>query len=385
MATWYRRPGNRAALRLIATLAAGGIAGAVLWGGFNVVLDATNKLDFCVLCHEMRDTVFEEYKKTVHYSNKTGVRAVCADCHVPKSGIAKLLAKAAASRELYHWIVGTIDTKEKFAAKRLSLAQDVWDEMAATDSRECRSCHTTAAMRFDLHPEAAKPMKQGLDEGQTCIDCHKGIAHTKPDMTSLSQTALQTLQARAARVDVAAKRLYPIAIKSFFLEPEAPKPAGRLLASAELNVLGNRADMVQIGIEGWQQQGVNQVIYALPGKRIFVAALEMATVARLEIRETVTDSLTGQAWRRVSLTGWVKKDNLVADRKELWDYAAQLYLATCSNCHRLPRPDQFAANQWIGTLKDMKLNSNLSDDQLRLVQNYLQMHAKDVAAPPAGR
>jgi hypothetical protein len=45
-----------------------------------------------------------------------------------------------------HYITGSIDTKEKFEAKRYELAKRVWTYMKANDSRECRHCHTTAKM-----------------------------------------------------------------------------------------------------------------------------------------------------------------------------------------------------------------------------------------------
>ncbi len=61
----------------------GGAAGVIFWGGFNTFMEYTNTLGFCVGCHEMNDTVFPEYKKTVHFTNRTGVRVICSDCHVP--------------------------------------------------------------------------------------------------------------------------------------------------------------------------------------------------------------------------------------------------------------------------------------------------------------
>lgn len=93
------------------------------------------------LPHEMRDNVYEEYVQTVHYNNRTGVRATCPDCHVPKEWIYKVKRKIQATNELYHKALGSIDTREKFEAKRLELARHVWDAMKETDSRECRNCH----------------------------------------------------------------------------------------------------------------------------------------------------------------------------------------------------------------------------------------------------
>ena len=71
--------------------------GVVFWGGFNWAMEATNTEAFCVGCHEMKDNVFAEYRNTVHYSNKTGVRATCPDCHVPKEWGHKVVRKIQAS------------------------------------------------------------------------------------------------------------------------------------------------------------------------------------------------------------------------------------------------------------------------------------------------
>ena len=165
-----------------AILVAGGIGGVVFWGGFNTFMEYTNTLQFCVSCHEMDQLVFQEYKKTIHYTNRTGVRVICSDCHVPKEWTPKLIRKIQATNELFHKILGSIDTPEKFEAKRLEMAENVWASMEATDSRECRNCHSFEAMDFEkqrrrvrkIHPEAMR-------EGKTCIDCHKGIAHKLPE------------------------------------------------------------------------------------------------------------------------------------------------------------------------------------------------------------
>lgn len=153
-------------------------AGIIFWGGFNTAMEATNTLNFCISCHEMKDNVYQEYKTTIHYQNRTGVRATCSDCHVPKSWIHKVVRKIKASRELYHKALGTIDTPEKFDKKRLELATNVWRAMKETDSRECRNCHTINSMNPEFQrPRARKQHMTAMKAGQTCIDCHKGIAH----------------------------------------------------------------------------------------------------------------------------------------------------------------------------------------------------------------
>ncbi|MBP9735632.1 MAG: NapC/NirT family cytochrome c [Rhodoferax sp.] len=162
-------------------LTVGFLTGVFFWGGFNTALEATNSMEFCISCHEMRDNVYQEYKKTIHYTNRTGVRAVCSDCHVPKDWTHKMVRKVQASAEVWGKLMGTIDTREKFEANRLRLAEHEWARMKANDSRECRNCHSFDGMDTEKQKvRGAKMHKIAQDDKQTCIDCHKGIAHQKP-------------------------------------------------------------------------------------------------------------------------------------------------------------------------------------------------------------
>jgi cytochrome c-type protein NapC len=181
---WFTRPSVLIGQGYL--LMIGGFAGIIFWGGFNTAMEATNTMEFCVSCHEMRDTVYEEYKTSVHYKNASGVRAICSDCHVPHEWLPKMVRKVQASNEIYHKLMGSIDTPEKFEAKRLQLATHVWDTMKANDSHECRNCHSWDAMDFDKQRARSREKMEpvalghGTADGSTCIDCHKGIAHKLP-------------------------------------------------------------------------------------------------------------------------------------------------------------------------------------------------------------
>jgi cytochrome c-type protein NapC len=175
---------------------AGAAFAGVGWAGFSTVVERTNTLDFCISCHEMKAFVYEDYAKTGHYENHSGVRAICADCHVPRALVPKLWRKVQATfGEVPHHLLGTIDTEEKFEARRALMAERVWATMKANDSRECRECHTASAMVLaDQKPRARGQHEDALTTGETCIDCHKGIAHRLPASAEPDEPAEESFE-----------------------------------------------------------------------------------------------------------------------------------------------------------------------------------------------
>ena len=167
----------------------GFIGGIVFWGAFNTIMEFTNREKFCTGCHVMRDNVYQEIQPTIHFTNRSGVRAKCADCHVPHDWTFKMARKMQASKEVWGFIFGTISTREKFVAKRRELAEREWARFKANDSLECRNCHEFQSMDFtrqskrgaDAHSTSLAARSNNAAD-KTCIDCHKGIAHRLPDM-----------------------------------------------------------------------------------------------------------------------------------------------------------------------------------------------------------
>jgi len=187
-ATWlWRRPRHW----FLLGIPAGGllmlIVGVAVAGGFVGALKIASSDRFCTSCHEM-NAPFQELTHTVHFSNELGIRAGCADCHVPPTFLPGLMRHMAAILEGWGHLRGELDTPAKYESHRMELAQKVWMEMKAKDSAECRSCHLTAEMAATSHlsPSATAAaispatMHQWMAASYTCIDCHKGIAHTLP-------------------------------------------------------------------------------------------------------------------------------------------------------------------------------------------------------------
>jgi cytochrome c-type protein NapC len=185
---WVRTATRPPVTLSLAFLTLGGfVAGVLFWGGFNTALEHTNTEAFCTSCHEMKTNVFEELKGTIHYANRSGVRATCPDCHVPHQWTDKIARKMQASKEVWGHIFGSIDTRDKFLDLRRHLAEHEWARMKANDSLECRNCHSAQSMDVSKqNPRAAAAHEKDLFTGQkTCIDCHKGIAHKLPNMQAV--------------------------------------------------------------------------------------------------------------------------------------------------------------------------------------------------------
>lgn len=383
--TWLRTPSGVLSSGFL--LAIGVLIGAIGLFGANAAIEHTETTEFCVSCHDLAPA-FEEYKHSVHYSNASGVQAGCADCHVPKPFIPMVVDHYLALGELYSAWKGTIDTAEKYEAHRLEMAERVWDYMKETDSRECRNCHSEHAMDFTKQtPEAAKTMQAGFEKGETCIDCHKGIAHKLPDMSQGYKKTFEELQALAASEGAAADDLYALVTKPYYASAEDAKAGeganGQLLAATHVKVLERDGDALKIRVDGWQQDQVDKVIYEMRGQRIFSATANADAVERIERHATETDPATDLVWHQVSLEGWVDKTDLISDLDAMWAYGAEMNNASCGICHSAVPPEHQLANQWIGTLKAMERFITLDKEQYRFLQKYMQMHASDTGGAGA--
>jgi cytochrome c-type protein NapC len=172
-----KKPSAKYSLGLLMT---GFISGILFWGGFNTGMEATNTMDFCISCHEMHDNVYQEYKKTIHYSNRTGVRAACSDCHVPKDWTHKMIRKIQASREVWGKLTGTIDTKEKFEAKRLVLAEREWARMKAPTRANAATATASRAWTPRGRKRAALRCTRSHRKKSRPVSIATRVLHNKP-------------------------------------------------------------------------------------------------------------------------------------------------------------------------------------------------------------
>lgn len=157
--------------------------GAAALGSVNWVVHQTSTTGFCFACHSHQQFIRPEYEASTHFKNAVGVRAGCSDCHLPHDNWFELMyTKALVSTDIVGELAGKLGTKEKYEARRGEMAQKVWKQMLANDSKFCRGCHSFQAM--DIQAQGGMPARmhtKAMKDGMTCIECHRGIVHTLPE------------------------------------------------------------------------------------------------------------------------------------------------------------------------------------------------------------
>ena len=157
--------------------------GAVALGVTNYTLHATSTTEFCYTCHSHEQFIKPEYEASSHFSNASGVRAECADCHLPQDDwFAYVWTKAVVSLDIVPELMGKLDTAEKYEAHRAEMAESVWRDFKENDSKYCRTCHDREAMNPEEQDRrTARRHAKADEDGETCIDCHYGIVHAEPE------------------------------------------------------------------------------------------------------------------------------------------------------------------------------------------------------------
>ncbi len=361
-------------------------AGAVvmalaIWGAWQGV-HYTSTTEFCLSCHSMR-TAGEEYKTSVHFRNASGVRAECKDCHIPPGIVPTLVRKTQALNDLYHTFISpSIDTPEKFTAKRAELAQREWARMSANNSAACQSCHSYEAMDHGKQSaNAAAQMTAAVAKNSNCIDCHKGIAHHKPDMSSGFRDRYKQLQHQGASLSEVST-LFSLSEKA--LTATAGSAAGKalLFPATEVKVLQKEGNNLQLEVTGWREsKGRGRVITQYMGKRVFSAVLDDALMANVNVLQTQVDPDSHQQWQQVSVTAWTSAQDFINTLDPIWEYSDQMLQSTCSACHSTPPTTRYTANGWIAGLKAMSTYYRLNPVEERTLLKYLQTHASDVSDP----
>lgn len=361
---------KRTLLTAITFMAIG--AGALF--GTQYVMHKTSSPEFCVSCHSMSFPQ-EEWEASVHFSNQKGIRANCADCHVPSSGLHYVKAKVFALKDVWYEVTGKIPDRETYEKHRYEMAKKVWDDMKATNSETCHSCHSLEAMEISAQSKSAQTMHElAKSDGQTCIDCHKGIAHFLPEITEETETT-STNQTESTLTHDNNQPLYVQSISTAQTENTGEV---RLMPYATLTDWKNDGQKVTAKLQGWQQTGAESIVYMALGKRIILALLEEEAKQQVAVLKTVQDDITESEWKEVELSITIPQDKLTANLTALNQIGNKLNQTHCSGCHAVIEADHFTANQWIGVVNSMKDRTALTAEEVRALTIYLQRNSKDM-------
>lgn len=252
--------------------------------------------------------------------------------------------------------------------------------MSANNSAACKSCHSYEAMDHGKQSaNAAAQMTAAAAKDSNCIDCHKGIAHHKPDMSSGFRDRYKQLQ-RQGDTPTDATTLFSLSEKPLTATEGSPAGKALLFPATEVKVLKKEGSNVQLEITGWREsKGRGRVITQYMGKRVFSAVLDEPLMANVKVLQTQVDPDSHQEWQQVSVTAWTTDQDFISTLAPIWEYSDQMLQSTCSACHSTPPTTRYTANGWIAGLKAMSTYYRLNPVEERTLLKYLQTHASDVS------
>ena len=331
-------------------------------------LHKSSETDFCISCHSMR-IPYDDYIKSPHYVNQHGVSAQCKDCHInEKSNIDYLTAKLGGMKDIWFEVTGKIDSKQKYEEHRMEMAQTVWKQMEANNSATCRSCHDYEKMNFDLMPEKAKQQMQiAASKNQSCIDCHKGIAHNLPKVKSDTFDINELKSGSMA---------YTTEISPLYNDQDFIEIKAKILPYTKFTVLDKANGATKIKLSGWQEAHKN-LLYAIGGKRITDAVIRGLDSIE-ETGENFYENATKKSWKELTIIAWVKSTSVTKNIDQQWEKNKFEYESKCAQCHQKVQEHHFSSNEWPAQFKGMARQAKLNKNETQGILKYLQYHSSDI-------
>ena len=173
-------------MRISRSVLVAGIAGAAIAVAAvlaNEQIDRYTSTDaFCgTSCHSMQAHVANDpvFVESAHRTASSGVRAGCADCHIPHGIVSGTWAHVKGGvKDIISETLNDFTDRQVWERGRAERAYHVRDWLLETDSATCRVCHDEAA----IQPERKRGQSQHADareRGLTCIGCHYNLVHTE--------------------------------------------------------------------------------------------------------------------------------------------------------------------------------------------------------------
>jgi nitrate/TMAO reductase-like tetraheme cytochrome c subunit len=175
---------------VFALIALGVVVGVGGVAGTTWLVNATSSTNFCATaCHSMQWAA-AAYERGPHYTTSYGVRAGCADCHIPYEDrpatplqyvFGTLWTKGIdGSHDIYAKLIGTISDRARWEANRPRLTAEAEAFFRSTNSVTCQGCHKLDAFSpTGRSAFMANAVHSGLINAATvdCLKCHSGVGH----------------------------------------------------------------------------------------------------------------------------------------------------------------------------------------------------------------
>lgn len=171
---------------------------------------------------------------------------------------------------------------------------------------------------------------------------------------------------------------YSSQVKSLYKDSTDSKVVGRLLPTAEVELLKKENNRVLLRIKGYRQPSNQSALYFVPNRRILNAGFSKNTGVVFERISVQQDAESKEEWEYASVELWSDDGGFVDDVNALYKQADEKYKESCSMCHALHPIKEYNANQWPSVVKSMKTRSGFDKDTEYLVAQYLQKNAKDM-------
>ena len=174
----------------------------------------------------------------------------------------------------------------------------------------------------------------------------------------------------------AGEQMFSGVVKDVYFDNSTKKAVGKLMPTNPVEVLNKKGKLFEVKISGYLEGNNSRAIYFAPGKRIFVTILNKNSGVTLEKGEKI--DVDGKSWQKASFVAYISKDGLKTDVTSIFQAASDLFYGNCAQCHSIPDVKKFTANQWPNIVKTKRRLTPLTDEQVKLIELYLQKNAKDM-------
>ena len=153
------------------------VVGILITISGNKVIEYTSTDESCAACH-VHPHVFESWKLSSHFDNKSGIKVHCVECHLPPKGQGYLLAKTKLGiNDLYGYLF------KDSAEFNWEMKSELEHAVKYIPNASCKHCHQNLFPKDLVDAGIAAHLYYENNEKKLdlqCISCHLDAGHYNP-------------------------------------------------------------------------------------------------------------------------------------------------------------------------------------------------------------